>query len=361
MQQLDRIQHLRAIAALMVLLDHLAAVSKPFEGCALISKFSELFDGSFGVDIFFVISGFIMVFTCQNKFGCAVAWKNFIWRRISRIVPLYWVLTLAETVVLYISRIDEPARQITGSQFVQSLLFIPYEWHDEKFRPLLGPGWSLNYEMLFYALFALALFLPRLRAMLTLTAIFVGFALIGLIDPPGAVLMAWTRPIILEFLAGAWIGHIFIVLSARNALLSIRFPLAIVFALIAVEGFGPDTNSKGLSDWDWINWVLASGVVAIATLACDKVSANAILRCLTHIGDASYSIYLAHVIVFSLWQIVWINLLPTSGLAVAVYCSMGLMLCIVTGWIIHISFERPVTKWLNTFGVPPRLPEPSLR
>jgi exopolysaccharide production protein ExoZ len=128
--QLKSIQILRAAAALGVLLDH---AGRWLDVAPIVDI------GAAGVDLFFVISGFIMVYTSERLFGQTGAPQRFLARRIIRIVPLYWTLTAFAALVLF----------GFGPNTLGSYLFIPTHR-----GPILTVGWTLNYEMMFYSLFA---------------------------------------------------------------------------------------------------------------------------------------------------------------------------------------------------------------
>ena len=182
--QLQGIQALRAIAALLVVFGHAAHEAEAIAarvGVPAIDP-SFLYWGS-GVDIFFVISGFIMVHTSAELFGRPGAWRIFLGRRIARIVPLYWLLTS----LLLIGSLFVP--QLLNvpigdwQHILASYLFIPSLRGGSEIRPVMALGWTLNFEMFFYLLFAGAMFLPLRRGMAALAVTLLGLALIGMACP----------------------------------------------------------------------------------------------------------------------------------------------------------------------------------
>ena len=215
------IQHLRAVAALLVLLYHVLIHWLP-----QYQTHYEFLSG--GVDIFFVISGFVMWGVTAGRRGGS--W-SFFSKRLKRIVPLYWILTtvmlammLARPSVLMTSRFDVV-------HVVTSYLFIPWR-HPVKgsFEPLLTPGWTLNLEMMFYVIFAVILLAPmrfRLPAVLGALA---GLVVLGLIPHAGTSQFDfYTDPIILEFAMGVCLGAL---VTAER-----RVPAPIA-AAAAIAGFG---------------------------------------------------------------------------------------------------------------------------
>ena len=157
------IQALRVIAAFMVLAFHVSLEVAKLTPAAVLTP------GSAGVDLFFVISGFVMLYSSERLFGRPWASAQFFKRRLVRIVPLYWLATTA--LVLLVA-------PFAGTKAViASLLFWPYPAGG---APLLNVGWTLNIEMFFYLVFAAAL-LAKSRVVVTTTvSIFLlGFARLG--------------------------------------------------------------------------------------------------------------------------------------------------------------------------------------
>src|SRR5690606_35064881 len=108
----------------------------------------KLFPGDFGVDLFFVISGFIMVHVSRNQFARPGAPLDFVRRRLVRIVPLYWTMTTLMVAVVLLLPQSVDTATADPRQWIASYLFIPFERaSDGMMRPVLGLGWSLNYEM----------------------------------------------------------------------------------------------------------------------------------------------------------------------------------------------------------------------
>ena len=144
--KIENIQVLRFIAAFSVMMVHLP-----------VFKF-----GAWGVDIFFVISGFIMMYITEHNN------KNFLIKRIIRIVPLYWLLTLAVFLIAFLK--PEILNNTTANfeHLLKSLFFIPFNKNEAGHFPILFLGWTLNYEIIFYILFAFTIVVfKRFRLMIS--------------------------------------------------------------------------------------------------------------------------------------------------------------------------------------------------
>lgn len=206
---LRSIQTARAIAALLVVLHHL---SLRFEQRVGGFNFLSVFDhfGFAGVDLFFVISGLIMVITCQQHFRHLTAAPPFLWRRVTRIVPLYWLFTFIQLLAMAIIP-SATVRDFSARDIVASLLIVP-----QSVYPILAPGWTLTYEMFFYIVFALLFCIPKRFATLFLTAWgLITLSLYALQNTSGLSdttdllqLPIYGSPMTLEFLAGCLIGLI---------------------------------------------------------------------------------------------------------------------------------------------------------
>jgi len=183
------LQYLRAIAALEVVLAH-----------SLLAARLQAPVPPFGVPLFFVMSGFLMVAITDDR---SRPWP-FIKDRLVRIVPLYWIATTAAVLVLLARDAPDPVRALA------SYLFIPVgpPGFGQRFYPVLNVGWTLNYEMVFYAVFASLLTLPRRLLLPALSFVFLAAAASSFyVGTDAAPLGFWCNPLILQFLAGAWLGH----------------------------------------------------------------------------------------------------------------------------------------------------------
>jgi exopolysaccharide production protein ExoZ len=259
-QSLISIQYLRALAALGVVAFH--------SGRATIL-------GQAGVDIFFVISGFLMWMVTAKPVGPA----QFLWQRVVRIVPLYWIATL----VMAVHR-DSPV-----SETIKSLFFWPYRGADGELWPVLVQGWTLNFEMFFYLLLAATLMIPRRCQLLSLTAILCSLSAIGIaFQPEGAALSVFTSPLHLEFLAGVWLS----VIVQRGKVPGVKIAVAMLFfGLLGLLVSLPEPTPEL---WRFIRWGGPSLLVVCGAISIELRRGLPSIQPLKLLGDGSYSIYLFH-------------------------------------------------------------------
>lgn len=200
-EELIYIQYLRGIAALLVVITHSAT---HFELVA--NSFIRHF-GEYGVDVFFVISGFIMVYTTLGKkYSPGV----FLLRRFERIAPLYYFFTLA---LIFLALIKPTQFATVDLQFFHSLasfLFIPAvstsEIFSGSYMPVLYVGWTLNYEMFFYVIFAFSLVFAEKYRLALVGLVLVTLVLVGKVFNISGFFSFYTNLILLEFFLGMILG-----------------------------------------------------------------------------------------------------------------------------------------------------------
>ena len=337
------IQFLRAIAAMMVVWHH------SMEQLPGLKGFLPPSFGALGVDLFFVLSGFIMGVTTSGR---TMTPTQFILRRIVRIVPLYWALTLAVALLALIAPALFRSTSVTWPHMLLSLAFVPH-WspgHPGHAWPILVPGWSLNYEMFFYAVFALALLLPARLRLPSMAVVFVGLVTLGAMWGPfdNAIAASFTDPMILEFVAGVAISRLFV-----SGML--RLPLAISLCMIA---FGASAVVfAGIGTIPPMPNILLGSSLLVAGVLHPRILE---LRqpVLLALGDASYSIYLTHLLALGVERALWVRIVPgdLSLLSSTMFVLLGMLASAVLGWLAYYTIEKPVTRRLTA-----RLPAPADR
>ena len=300
---LNGIQYLRAAAAIAVVLFH--AAEKTGYHFAI---------GAAGVDVFFVISGFIMWVVTARREPTPL---QFLRARIRRIVPVYWLAT-AVMVAGALGGLF-PNLVLSLEHVLASLFFIPARSPSNgEIWPVLVQGWTLNYEMFFYLVFAAALLLPRASRLQAMGGLFGLLVIAGVsFNTDNAVLSSFTRPIILEFVAGMMIGELW--LKGKMPAPATGFALIALalsgFAAIEVAGLPFDALVCG---------PLAAGLV-VGVLALEAARRIRFVPVVSLLGDASYSIYLWHTFAISVVAKVGTSLAsPHPGvLAIAVVSGIA--------------------------------------
>ncbi len=248
--------------------------------------------GSFGVDIFFVLSGFVIALVIQNQSSPI----QFAINRISRIVPLYWILTTVLFLLIYIHPTivrQSTAETTTFFFYLKSLFFIAYYDIGQRSPPLLRVGWTLNYEMFFYCIAWLSLLFFRkqiVKAIVIIMAgVFITSHLMGSTNPFYEEFFG--RQYILEFLLGMLAFHIF-----KSKCFSIPNGL---YPLIAIGSycFMAYIDSNEILGNGLIFFGIPSTLLLLAMLGNEDYYAKTsskLIAALALMGDASYATYLSH-------------------------------------------------------------------
>jgi len=342
MRVLISVQALRAAAAIAVAICHFNTIEQFMSGTS--AQVGELFPLSSGVDLFFVISGFVMVYSSEPFFGTPRAAANFLVKRLARIAPLYWIVTLISIPVLSLA-IDAP-------KLIASAFFIPYRAPSGQIAPLYSPGWTLNYEMMFYVIFAVGLRWRRGIAVTGICGALLLLVILGLLfQPQFAPFAYWSSPIILEFGFGMILA---VVLLEGFALPSSARLFLIAAGMIAVWLPVPTTM---VSNYRVLVWgIPAAAILAGAVLGKDEADAGPISGLAKLLGDASYSIYLIHPLVANLIY----KFLPHGPRdhLISSPLAVGLIVAIVLSVAIFRWFERPMTRSLSSILKRPAYTEP---
>jgi exopolysaccharide production protein ExoZ len=341
---LRSIQILRAVAACLVVFGHCLHEAGFIAGQSGRPPLNfSIIDWGVGVDIFFVISGFIMIYTAADLFGQPGAARVFLMRRIVRIVPLYWLIT-AGLILVYLVAPTFLNVPIEGwRSIVTSFFFIPDLRANGEIRPIMALGWSLNYEMFFYAVFAACLMAPLKRATLYLTGLFVGISVLGAtVTMPTVALGYWTNSIILEFLFGALLA-----LACRAQLsLSAGAALALIVAGTAFAvALGPFWGMDQLLP-RFISGGLPATLIVAAAAFGPRLSASWIVSPLVVLGDASYSLYLTHPFAIRPIRNIWMSL-HGGSLPLGLYVIVCGLVAIAAALIVYRFIEKPTTDALR--------------
>ena len=314
------IQYLRAIAAISVLCFHVS------EAYGLDFKI-----GAAGVDIFFVISGFIMWVTTVGK---PIGPQEFMLRRLVRIVPLYWIATVATFTVAVVKPQFFFNTDSSVDNLIGSLFFLP-AMKDEALHPVVEQGWTLSYEMFFYLIFSISLLLPEFRRLWFLMASLTAVVIADYLLPLGYV-SVFTQPIILEFAAGIVIGHLW----KRG----FRLPFHAAIGLM-VAGFVLLLASEPFTHLERaVRWGVPAGLLLTGAVFAERERGVPRLAFLHFLGDASYSIYVWHV----LTGIMVMALLLRLGIPHAAQPALIALGSLAFAIVCYLFIERPILRKMRS-------------
>jgi len=342
--QLSGIQILRGIAAVFVVVHHVLLLAAPDR---------LIVAGASGVDLFFVISGFIMLYVSFPAHSAPLTPDSFLFRRASRIYPLYWIC-LVGVIALWMVSFHAfgfyASKAVSGSFFIQSMLLIPTP------APLIEVSWTLSYEVFFYLIFAATLvFRSRVASALVSTFVIAALILVANSLPGGEITEFLSNPIMLEFcfgllLALAWANGV----RPMTALWSV--PGFLVIA--AAQLFVAPTGANGLPPlartvaWGLPSVAVLAGFLSVAPLR------NPWTRFAMLVGDASYAIYLTHPFV----MVVYAKLIKSTALGgypqlLIVPIVVGVSTALGIG--VHIFIESPILAIVRNISRSRRNPKSS--
>lgn len=326
------LQVLRIVAAVMVLVMH----SMFFASERLKPGFYVWKPGATGVDLFFVLSGFVMVYSSTKLLKAPGGWKTFAQRRIIRIVPMYWLATSVKAAALLLASGLILHARGNAAYILESYLFIPARDSAGIVAPLLGVGWTLYFEMFFYALFTAALFL-RVNVFK-----FVGWILIPL--GLGAFIYHSTWPAACYYLNNIRVFEFFYgMLIAKLCMSRKQIPVSIALPLMAAGIAGFLVSLPRTYHLLGLTHGISAAAILFATASLED-RLTRIPRVVLYLADASYAIYLFHPLVSPIAPTLLLKLhIIHPWLSVAISVGLG----IGVGSLIYSFIEAPITRWLQ--------------
>jgi exopolysaccharide production protein ExoZ len=342
------IQYLRGLAAVLVVYAHLNTQTLRISPDHHLPYASM---GIWGVDIFFVISGFIMYIAAVEidaKPG------HFLLRRAIRIVPLYWSLTALIVAGAYVAPTMFFSTRLDASHILASFLFLP--WRNpayDGYWPVLIPGWTLNYEMYFYAALAIGLFAPRrLRVILT-SAIVIGVLVAVQISKSTEPVSFYGNDIVIEFLFGLLAGYTFRRARPLGAPLGVLL-IGLAFCLV-----------MWMADMESVPRSIAYGIpammIVLGSLQLEGMAKHATFRPALYLGDISYSLYLTHVVTLPMATAIFVRLGTHYGFdASPSYPFVATLWALLLASLVYLAIEKPLTRKLREATGEQRAPDASV-
>ncbi|SEN48528.1 Peptidoglycan/LPS O-acetylase OafA/YrhL, contains acyltransferase and SGNH-hydrolase domains [Duganella sp. CF517] len=360
-QSITSLQALRGLAALAVVFHHVlraVTINRPADlhlpASPLLSHPILVDLGAMGVDLFFVLSGFLMIYISRPYQQGHKSTADFVANRLIRVWPLYAVVTvLLLCQAYYNTRAGGSGFDLTPMRLL-SLFFVPSFNEAGVLQPILGVGWTLNYEVFFYLVFAAAILIERKHILAVAVVLVGGSYAIGALLPHGSVLRAFLfNSVILEFLLGATVASAYM----RGALVAKHAYACLAAGLVVLAIFAPVPADEGFR-------LLTRGVPAALLFAFVLLSESKIRwpRAIILLGDASYSIYLVHVTVLytvapramgKLTRLGYPSVAAEGGAIAA------MIACVAVGLLCHFLLEKPLTRCAKHIYLLARGPAPT--
>ncbi|MES2090185.1 MAG: acyltransferase [Pseudomonadota bacterium] len=352
----ESIRSLRGIAAALVVIYHACEYVRLHSSPA--SDLSFAF-GAIGVDLFFVISGFVMMTAINPKNANSTGPQDafyFFLKRLARIVPMYWLSTIFLYTIYLTFKSKFQNLIITPDKFIDSILFIPVISSSGNLSPVVNQGWTLHHELFFYLMVSTLIAINASRRAATLLPIALIFIYITItLSGASDNFIVMGSGMNFEFGMGCLLSIVSSrKLSLRQHIILGLAATAAVSAALLIDYSSYRTLARSLS------WGAASVLVAWLAIINDKWFKGPVAALSGLLGDASYSIYLFHGISFSAGALILKKIEPQcSNASSIVYLTV---FSFIGGYFVYRLIEKPCLHWLtkkiNNLKYLNRLPYP---
>lgn len=328
MNKLYSIQALRGVASLLVLILHCSHKENTYSQ----GVFTGFGIGNIGVDIFFIISGFIMAYTTKPNLTA----KKFLIKRCIRIVPLYWI-TLSFALIAYLS-FPNLVNGGRTSAVISSFFLIPSN------LPFLNQNaWTLSYEFVFYILFAISLSLWSKFLLLSTIFSILSLSAIGLcVKFNNPFLQMLTSSLMIEFIYGFFLYYFILewnkVKIYRLLILCISIAITLIIFIIDIP-----------FEFRFFSFGLPALCLCLVLVSCESFFKKYLSKLSSFIGDISYSLYLTHPFILSGVGYLLYKLNLSNNSYIFVFTL--LMTSVVAAFFVYKYIENPLTKYFSNLYV----------
>lgn len=316
---INNIQLLRGFAAINVVVFHIIGAASTYHMDVVFFQFLKGW-GANGVDIFFVISGFIMLYTeINNRKPVGIFLKN----RLIRVVPLYWMATFFIILINFVLPTVFKSMTITPDWAIASLFFTSSLVVSKD--PVIFVGWTLELEMLFYVVFSIGLLIKSWKYAILFISCFL-------------IMISWVTGdlIIIEFIFGMLAAHIFVNYHIPRGIGIFLLIFGAAFLLASLFPWVYEINLNRVILWGVPSFLLVLGAVSINLPN---------FRVFSYLGDASYSIYLIQV--FTIPGFYKFAGFIFKGWDVDLISFICLILSLSFSCLVYSYLERPVLMYLR--------------
>ncbi len=355
---LKSIQFLRGVAVILVLLFHLfSQACLPDKNCP--SGDSFFFEGYAGVDIFFVISGFIMVYISWTAKPGLIEAAKFFRKRVYRIYPIWWIFASLMILASYIIYGQfAPPDYATGTDIFPYLVK-SYLLYPQSEFPVLAIGWTLIHEMLFYTLFSICFIFGRrvLFIFLLIWSLLI-LGTLALAEPiahAGNIFELFLSPLNIEFILGCLIGYLYCKNIMRYASVCLIMGTGLFIIAFYIGGY---TTGPGFYFTRVVVYGLPSAMIIYGLVNLEKKAGLNIPSPLIHLGNISYSLYLSHMLVILSLREIWKmanGVLPnflqfgqTGPIDELLFILFGLLGSLIFAHLFYIRVEKPLMQAFKT-------------
>jgi exopolysaccharide production protein ExoZ len=331
LHRISSIQYLRAVAACGVALLHTLNIVEYAANITIPLKVSL----ASGVDLFFVISGYIIY---SIFLQLPVPPTEFFYNRVTRILPLYWLVTILYVPVMFSSK--HLAASYSLPNLVRSFLFIPY-----ADGPVLGVGWTLNYEMFFYAIFTATIMIARSNILAFTVIIYTALVALGTaLNQNDSNSIAWfSKSLVCEFVFGMIVAKIYLdAVYKANTLEAVVMILLAGVAIVITSSLNADIERSALRP---VLFGLPALMILMAMISIERNGFRFSNDTLITLGNASYSIYLVHIFpVLGIGLFYKMSWWSKSLLGNALFVALSIFSIVIFGLGTHLWVEKPLLR-----------------
>ena len=314
------LQSLRFVAALMVVYVHAAQAAYTATGSTGLLPYNVVIVGLSGIDLFFVLSGVVIA-----KAAPGLTAAEFVWRRIRRIVPIYFLCCIPAVLIAL-------PNGIVWREMLATFLLWPATYVITA--PLLAVAWPLSFGMLFYGCTGLVLLDRR-----WLYALPFAYAVAFVLRPWGPIFEFLGNPIMIEFLFGVLIAQL---PGVRFGSLGIALGAALLLA-VGVSDLAPDGDTISyLGGYDNLQRAALFGIPA-ALIVYGTMQIKARPSVWTYLGGASYALYLVHTFALPPLLVLW-EIYPVNANIIVL---SGIIASVLFAWRVHERIEKPILRALG--------------
>jgi exopolysaccharide production protein ExoZ len=295
------------------------------------------FFGGFGVDIFFVLSGFVMCLVISN----GETTKQFLINRLSRIAPLYWLLTVMAFMLAAIAPTLFNSTTANPIFLFKSLFFIPYIKENGTVSPMIPVGWTLNYEIFFYTLIFIALLLWRKYWEVIVSVTLVSIYIVSMQqDSKFAYSIFFGYPIYLEFILGIFLYKVYA--KKQNIFKQISPYIAMTLVCISYLAMVL-VDLLEITSYRYLFLGIPASIFVFGALGLEKSIPSIsprLIAILVAMGNASYATYLSHLYVVEGIRKVFAPRAPWFDIYSPVGVCLTLIAVLIVGQLIYILLDK---------------------
>lgn len=339
LHNLASIQVLRGISALLVTWHH-ALEASLFAPYSIEPPNWLITLGACGVDLFFVISGFIMVYVSLDTDKNTASPQNFMKKRFLRIYPFYWICCLFTLLAMALGA-------YSSAHFTpETLLYSAFLIHHHN--SLINVSWTLSYEMYFYIIFAASLLFARsIQSLMFVIAVIVAILITtNTVFLNVEYLEFFRNSIVLEFVWGLLLGALFkrnkLKINGFTALLLIICSAGLL--IISSVLFSGETTEAINADYRFWAWGIPSALILMAIINWEPKK-NFRNKILIELGNSSYAQYLTHIFVLATY-VKLLKIFPEiMTVSQWIIVPFVILICVWVGWLAHVYCEKPILSF----------------